>query len=58
MLRDMHNGNQIEADQIIGDLIVRGEKKGVPVPNLKTAYCNLKVYELQRTRDGVTAGRV
>jgi 2-dehydropantoate 2-reductase len=56
MLRDMQNGNKIEADQILGDLIARGEKKGISVPNLKTAYCNLKVYELQHARNAVPAG--
>jgi 2-dehydropantoate 2-reductase len=48
MLRDMQNGNKIESDQILGALIARAMEKGISVPNLETAYCNLKVYELGR----------
>jgi 2-dehydropantoate 2-reductase len=55
MLRDMQNGSKIEADQILGDLIARGEKKGISAPNLQTAYCNLKVYELQKQAVAVSA---
>jgi 2-dehydropantoate 2-reductase len=48
MLRDMESGSQVEADQIIGDLIKRAESTQVETPYLKIAYCNLKVYELKR----------
>lgn len=50
MCRDMENGNQIEADQIIGDLVRKAEEKKVPVPYLETVYCNLKVYEARVLR--------
>ncbi|MDX2108594.1 MAG: ketopantoate reductase family protein [Candidatus Melainabacteria bacterium] len=50
MCRDMENGNQIEADQIIGDLVRKAEEQKVPVPYLETVYCNLKVYEARVLR--------
>ncbi len=50
MLRDLERGNSVEADQILGDLIARAEKKGVEVPALKMAYCNVKSYEQRRNR--------
>ena len=48
MFRDITNGARIEADHIIGDLLVRGERAGLPVARLATIYTHLKAYELQR----------
>jgi len=48
MCRDMENNNQIEADQIIGDLVRKAEDKNVSVPYLEVVYCNLKTYEQKR----------
>ncbi len=50
MARDMQNNNPIEADQIIGDLVLKAEEKKVAVPYLEVVYCNLKAYELRRNR--------
>jgi 2-dehydropantoate 2-reductase len=55
MLRDIENGNPIEADHIIGDLIRRGEETGTLSDKsslLRLAYTHLKAYEarLARTR--------
>ncbi len=52
MLRDIRANAQIEADQIIGDLIHRAEtnKKGaLNVPLLRIVYTHLKAYESQLT---------
>jgi 2-dehydropantoate 2-reductase len=48
MFRDIDAGLPVEADHVIGDLIVRGDAAKVPVPRLRTAYTHLKAYELQR----------
>lgn len=45
MYRDLQKGSAIEADQIIGDLFARGQKKGVSTPLLAAAYANLCVYQ-------------
>jgi 2-dehydropantoate 2-reductase len=45
MFRDLQQGNRIEADQIIGDLLKRGEKVGIPTPLLSAAFVNLSVYQ-------------
>jgi 2-dehydropantoate 2-reductase len=45
MYRDLVAGQQIEADQIVGDLAARGKAAGVAVPLLNAAYANLCVYQ-------------
>src|SRR5579863_8461141 len=45
MYRDLQNGHQIEADQIVGDLLARGRGYGVETPLLAAAYTNLCVYQ-------------
>jgi 2-dehydropantoate 2-reductase len=51
MYRDLVNGSSIEADQIIGDLLVRGKQAGVATPLVAAAYANLMIYQAAR-RDG------
>jgi 2-dehydropantoate 2-reductase len=48
MFRDIKAGAPVEADHVIGDLILRGDAAKVPVPRLRTAYTHLKAYEKQR----------
>lgn len=48
MYRDIQGGARIEADHIIGDLLVRARGSGVSCPALQTVYAHLKAYELQR----------
>jgi 2-dehydropantoate 2-reductase len=45
MYRDLLAGNNVEADQILGDLLERAHGFGVPTPLLATAYTHLKVYQ-------------
>jgi 2-dehydropantoate 2-reductase len=45
MYRDLQAGNNVEADQILGDLLVRAHAGGIVAPLLATAYTNLKVYQ-------------
>jgi 2-dehydropantoate 2-reductase len=45
MYRDLQKGGKIEADQIVGDLLVRGQKAGLSTPLLAAAYTNLSVYQ-------------
>ncbi len=48
MCRDVERGNNVEADQIIGNLIEKAQEKSVAVPILDIAYCNVKAYEQRR----------
>jgi 2-dehydropantoate 2-reductase len=48
MYRDMKAGQQVEADQIIGDLVARGTAKGVATPVLSSALVRLQVYQQQQ----------
>ena len=48
MFRDIRAGAPVEADHVIGDLIVRAEAAKIAVPKLRTAYTHLKAYEKQR----------
>jgi 2-dehydropantoate 2-reductase len=45
MYRDMMAGGPIEADHILGDLLVRGRGYGLESPLLEAAYVNLSVYQ-------------
>lgn len=51
MLRDIEQGNRVEAEHIVGDLVARASTLGVPAPLLETAYCHLQAYELGLRRD-------
>jgi 2-dehydropantoate 2-reductase len=48
MMRDLEQGAQIEADHIVGDMLARGEAKGLDLPMLRVAYAHLKAYEVRR----------
>ena len=45
MYRDLRKGAPVEADQILGDLIERGDAHEVATPLLKAAFVNLRVYQ-------------
>ena len=45
MYRDLQAGNPVEADQILGDLLMRARSFGVPAPLLAAAFVHLKVYQ-------------
>jgi 2-dehydropantoate 2-reductase len=45
MYRDLVAGQKVEAEQIVGDLVKRGEAAGVKVPLLAAAFANLSVYQ-------------
>jgi 2-dehydropantoate 2-reductase len=51
MLRDIEAGNPIEAQQIVGDLLEHGRKKGLVTPLLEVAFANLRCYEERRKRE-------
>lgn len=44
MYRDLRQGFDIEADQIIGDLLLRARHSGLSTPLLNAVYVNLQVY--------------
>jgi 2-dehydropantoate 2-reductase len=48
MYRDLIAGHEIEADQIVGDLVGRAGRAGVPTPLLSAAYSHLCVYAARR----------
>lgn len=50
MMRDLEQGHRVEADHVIGDLLVRGVAQGVDAPVLRLAYAHLKAYEARRAR--------
>lgn len=50
MLHDLEKGAMVEADHIVGDMIARAKRAGVPTPNLRLAYAHLQVYLARRAR--------
>lgn len=49
MYRDLQKGGPVEADQIVGDLLVRAKQAGIAMPLLSLAYANLCVYQRRLT---------
>jgi 2-dehydropantoate 2-reductase len=45
LFRDLQEGNRVEADQILGDLLQRGAKVGLSTPLISAAYAHLCVYQ-------------
>jgi 2-dehydropantoate 2-reductase len=45
MYRDLQKGNSVEADQIIGDLVVRAHRAQVTTPLLAAAFTHLSIYQ-------------
>lgn len=56
MLRDIEHGSPIEAGQILGDMLARGQKHGLTTGLLRIAYVHLKSYEARRARESNAAG--
>lgn len=48
MLRDIEAKHAIEADQIVGDMVRRGQSLNVETTMLEIAYCHLQAYEGMR----------
>jgi len=48
MLRDVRQGNRVEADHVIGDMLARAQAIGRPATLLRAAYANLQVYQAAR----------
>jgi len=44
MYRDLMKGGRVEVDQILGDLLRRGQDRNLSTPLLKAAFVNLNVY--------------
>jgi 2-dehydropantoate 2-reductase len=57
MLRDVERHAPVESEQIIGDLLRRGEKHAVQAPMMRLAYEHLKVYEARRAREDAAQGK-
>lgn len=50
MMRDIaQQAPRIEADAIVGDMIVRAEHHGLAVPLFRAANCHLQVYARQQS---------
>nr|WP_314420256.1 ketopantoate reductase family protein [uncultured Erwinia sp.] len=54
MYRDLMQGYDIEAEQIIGDLVERAERHRLAIPLLNAVWVNLQVYQLQRQTSSST----
>jgi 2-dehydropantoate 2-reductase len=46
----MEKGGAVEARSIVGDMLARARKAGLPAPNLRFAYAHLQAYEARRAR--------
>jgi 2-dehydropantoate 2-reductase len=53
ILGDIEKGGAVEAKSIVGDMLARARKHGLPAPNLRFAYAHLQTYEARRARGGL-----
>ena len=53
ILFDVENRRPTEAEHIYGDLVRRADRRGVDVPILRAALCNLQIYEARRRASDV-----
>jgi 2-dehydropantoate 2-reductase len=50
MYRDLMKGAPVEAEQIVGDLLARGQQAGIAAPLLSAAFTHLSVYQNRLAR--------
>jgi 2-dehydropantoate 2-reductase len=55
MYRDLQQARHVEADQIVGDLLVRAHRAGIATPLLAAAFANLRVYDARVTAKSAAA---
>jgi 2-dehydropantoate 2-reductase len=48
ILRDLEQGRPTEGDDTIGELVRRADRRGMEVPLLRAALCNLQVHDVKR----------
>jgi 2-dehydropantoate 2-reductase len=48
ILRDLEQGRPTEGEDTIGELVRRADRRGMKVPLLQAALCNLQVYDFRR----------
>ena len=48
MLKDMERGGAVEADHVVGDLLMRSKQEPRQLSMLRVAYLHLKAYEARR----------
>jgi 2-dehydropantoate 2-reductase len=48
ILRDLEQGRPTEGEDTIGELVRRADERGMEVPILRAALCNLQVYDFRR----------
>jgi 2-dehydropantoate 2-reductase len=50
MYRDLLKGAPVEVDHILGDLLDRGNARGISTPLLRAAFVNLRIYQARVTQ--------
>lgn len=56
--RDLIDGNRVEVESILGDLVVRAEEHGLATPVLRLALVNLRIYARSREWSWLNEGLV
>jgi 2-dehydropantoate 2-reductase len=51
MLRDIEGGGPAEGEHVLGDMVERAERSGVPTPLLRLARLHVAAYEAKRGRE-------
>jgi len=48
ILRDFEQGRPTEGEETVGELVRRADQRGIEVPLLRAALCNLQVHDVRR----------
>jgi 2-dehydropantoate 2-reductase len=51
MLRDIEGGGLAEGEHVLGDMVERAERSGVPTPLLQLARLHVAAYEARQGRE-------
>ncbi len=57
MYRDLCKGAPVEVDNILGDLVERGNTHGIATPLLTAAFVNLRIYQASLKMAAITANK-
>jgi 2-dehydropantoate 2-reductase len=56
MFRDVERNGPVEVEQVIADLLRRGDERGIAAPTLRVACAHLLTYEVRRLREAAAQG--
>jgi 2-dehydropantoate 2-reductase len=54
MMRDIDRGAPTEGEHVLGDMVARAERHGIPVPLVRIARCHVAAYAARKAREAAS----